>query len=179
MRRGRILSGSRGTRIQCSTMNPTRVPDRRRRALAGTGPAYPYQPCPRPSWKRFCSPPFEPTVRDGYVYARGADDNKAQHLASVKAAEHWFAAGGPPLNIRFLIEGEEEVSGRSLPDYVRANAARLRTDYLLIADGGFAAPGLPELVTGLRGLLYTEIEVTGPRVDLHSGIFGGVAPNPF
>ena len=133
-------------------------------------------PDPLDEWT---SPPFEPTVRDGYVYARGADDNKAQHLASVKAAEHWFAAGGPPVNIRFLIEGEEEVSGRSLPDYVRANASRLRTDYLLIADGGFAAPGLPELVTGLRGLLYTEIEVTGPRVDLHSGIFGGVAPNPF
>src|SRR2546421_557307 len=84
----------------------------------------------------------------------------------------WFAAGRPPLNVRFLIEGEEEVSGRSLPDYVRANADRLRTDYLLIADGNFAAPGLPELVTGLRGLLYTEIEVTGPRVDLHSGMFG-------
>jgi acetylornithine deacetylase/succinyl-diaminopimelate desuccinylase-like protein len=133
-------------------------------------------PDPLEEWT---SPPFRPTVRDGYVYARGADDNKAQFLASVKAVEHWFANGRPPLNVRFLIEGEEEVSGRSLPDYVRANAEKLRTDYLLIADGAFAAPGLPELVTGLRGLLYTEIEVTGPRVDLHSGLFGGVAPNPF
>ncbi len=133
-------------------------------------------PDPLDEWR---SPPFEPTVRDGFVYGRGADDNKAQHLASVLAATHWFAAGGPPLNLRFLIEGEEEVSGRSLPTYVRANAERLATDYLLIADGSFAAPGLPAIVTGLRGLLYTEIEVVGPQVDLHSGIFGGVAPNPF
>ena len=133
-------------------------------------------PDPLDEWE---SPPFEPTVRDGFVYGRGADDNKAQHLASVLAAEHWFASGGPPVNLRFLIEGEEEVSGRSLPTYIRANAERLTTDYLLIADGSFEAPGLPTVVTGLRGLLYTEIEVVGPRVDLHSGIFGGVAPNPF
>src|SRR5215467_9294240 len=133
-------------------------------------------PDPLDEWE---SPPFEPTVRDGFVYGRGADDNKAQHLASVLAAEHWFASGGPPVNLRFLIEGEEEVSGRSLPTYIRMNADRLATDYLLIADGSFEAPGLPTVVTGLRGLLYTEIEVVGPRVDLHSGIFGGVAPNPF
>lgn len=133
-------------------------------------------PDPLEQWQ---SPPFTPTVRDGFVYARGADDNKGQHMASVVAAEHWFASGGPPLNLRFLLEGEEEVGGRSLPEYVRAHAARLATDYLLIADGGFLAPGLPTLLTALRGLLYTEIEVVGPRVDLHSGIFGGVAPNPF
>jgi acetylornithine deacetylase/succinyl-diaminopimelate desuccinylase-like protein len=133
-------------------------------------------PDPLDEW---LSPPFEPTVRDGFVYARGADDNKAQHMASVVAAGHWFANGGPPVNLRFLIEGEEEISGRTLPDYVRANAAALATDYLLIADGGFVAPGLPALTTALRGLLYTEIEVSGARVDLHSGIYGGVAPNPF
>src|SRR5262245_21209817 len=133
-------------------------------------------PDPLDEWR---SPPFEPTVRDGFVYARGADDNKAQHLASVQAAGHWFATGGPPLNLRFLLEGEEEVAGRSLPTYVRANAGRLATDYLLIADGAFVAPGVPALLTGLRGLLYVEIEVVGPCVDLHSGIYGGVAPNPF
>jgi len=125
------------------------------------------------------TPPFEPTVRDGFVYARGADDNKSQHLASVLAARHWFAEGGPPVNLRFLIEGEEESGGRSLPELVRTSAGELTTDYLLIADGSFLAPGVPALVTGLRGMLYTEIEVVGPRVDLHSGIFGGVAPNPF
>ncbi|HEY4027226.1 MAG TPA: dipeptidase [Candidatus Dormibacteraeota bacterium] len=133
-------------------------------------------PDPLDEW---LTPPFQPTVRDGFVYARGADDNKAQHLAGVLAAEHWFALGGPPVNLRFLIEGEEEVGGRSLPELVRASAAELATDYFFIGDGGFVAPGLPALVTGLRGLLYTEIEVVGPRVDLHSGIFGGVAPNPF
>ena len=133
-------------------------------------------PDPLDEWQ---TGPFEPSVRDGFLYARGADDNKGQHMVSVKAAEHWLAAGGPPVNLRFLIEGEEEVSGRSLPDYVRANAGRLGTDYLFVADGTFTAPGLPNLLTGLRGLLYTQIEVTGPRADLHSGLFGGVAPNPF
>ena len=133
-------------------------------------------PDPLDEWR---TPPFEPTVRDGFVYGRGADDNKAQHLASVVAAEHWLAHGGPPVNLRFLIEGEEEVSGRSLAELVRGRSRELATDYLVIADGGFVAAGMPALVTGLRGLLYVEIEVVGPRVDLHSGIFGGVAPNPF
>jgi acetylornithine deacetylase/succinyl-diaminopimelate desuccinylase-like protein len=133
-------------------------------------------PDPIDEWR---TPPFAPTVRDGCVYARGADDNKGQHMASVLAAEHWFANGGPPVNLRFLIEGEEEVSSHVLPDYLRANAARLATDYLLVGDGSFLAPGQPALITALRGILYTEIEVVGPAVDLHSGVFGGVAPNPF
>jgi acetylornithine deacetylase/succinyl-diaminopimelate desuccinylase-like protein len=133
-------------------------------------------PDPLDEW---LTPPFEPTVRDGYVYGRGADDNKSQHLASVVAAGHWFAHGGPPINLRFLIEGEEEVSGRSLPELVRTRAGELATDYLLIGDGSFLAPGRPALVTALRGLIYVEIEVVGARVDLHSGIYGGVAPNPF
>ena len=133
-------------------------------------------PDPLDEWR---TPPFEPTVREGFVYGRGADDNKAQHLAGILAIDHWFASGGPPVNLRFLVEGEEEIGGRSLPDYVRANATDLAADYLIVADGSFVAPGQPVLVTGLRGLLYTEIEVVGPAVDLHSGIFGGVAPNPF
>jgi acetylornithine deacetylase/succinyl-diaminopimelate desuccinylase-like protein len=133
-------------------------------------------PDPLDEWR---TPPFEPTVRDGFVYGRGADDNKAQLLASILAIEHWSAHGGPPVNLRFLIEGEEESGGHSLPDYVRAHAADLAADYLMVADGSFAAPGQPALITGLRGMLYTEIEVVGPAVDLHSGIFGGVAPNPF
>lgn len=133
-------------------------------------------PDPEELWT---SPPFEPTVRDGFLFARGSDDNKGQIMASVVAAEHWFAVGGPPVNLRFLIEGEEEISGRALPRYIRENADRLKSDYVLVADGQFTAPGLPNLVTGLRGLLYTEIEVRGARADLHSGIYGGVAPNPF
>jgi acetylornithine deacetylase/succinyl-diaminopimelate desuccinylase-like protein len=132
-------------------------------------------PDPLEEW---VTPPFEPTVRDGRVYARGACDNKGQVLAGIKAAEHAFATGGPPLNLRFLIEGEEEISGPSLPHFLRENAARIPSDYVLIADGEFTAPGLPNLLTGLRGLLYTEIVAEGAAADLHSGIFGGVAPNP-
>jgi len=132
-------------------------------------------PDPLEEW---LTPPFEPTIRDGRVYARGACDNKGQILAGIKAAEHAFAGGGPPLNLRFLIEGEEEISGPSLPRFLRENAARIPADYVLIADGEFTAPGLPNLLTGLRGLLYTEIVAEGAAADLHSGIFGGVAPNP-
>ena len=133
-------------------------------------------PDPLDLWE---TPPFTPTVRNGAVYARGADDNKGQLFACVRAVECAFKTGGPPLNVRFLIEGEEEVGGRALPDFVRDNAARLPTDYLALFDGVFTAPGMPSLITGMRGLLYVEIEVTGPAVDLHSGLYGGAAPNPF
>lgn len=124
------------------------------------------------------SPPFEPTVRDGNVYARGADDNKGQLLAVLKAAEHLFATGKPPVNLRFLIEGEKEVTGRSLTSFVRQNADDLASDVVLICDGCFLAPDLPALRTALRGLLSVEIEVGGPGADVHAGIYGGIAPNP-
>ena len=132
-------------------------------------------PDPLEEWT---SPPFEPTVRDGLVYARGSADNKGNHFAALKAAEHWFAAGGPPVNLRFLIEGEEEISGVSLPRYIRANAERLATDYVLVWDGGFASDGVPSLTSALRGIVYTEVRATGAGTDLHSGGFGGIAPNP-
>jgi len=132
-------------------------------------------PDPLEEWE---SPPFEPTVRDGLVYARGAADNKGNHFAALKAAEHWFRAGGPPVNLRYLIEGEEEISGVSLPRYIRANAERLRTDYVLVWDGGFASDGVPSLTSALRGIVYTEIHATGAGTDLHSGGYGGAAPNP-
>jgi acetylornithine deacetylase/succinyl-diaminopimelate desuccinylase-like protein len=124
------------------------------------------------------SPPFQPTVRDGLVYARGSSDNKGNHMAALKAAEYAIAAGGPPVNLRFLLEGEEEITGPSLPRYVRENAGRLHTDHVLVWDGGFSPDGRPELVTGLRGILYVELIASGPAIDLHSGGFGGVAPNP-
>jgi len=128
--------------------------------------------------EEWVSSPFEPTVRDGMVYARGASDNKGNHMAALKAAEYALAAGGPPINLRFLLEGEEEISGNALPKYVRDNAPELATDYVLVWDGGFSADGRPELVTGLRGILYVELEASGPAVDLHSGVYGGNAPNP-
>jgi acetylornithine deacetylase/succinyl-diaminopimelate desuccinylase-like protein len=99
-------------------------------------------------------------------------------MAALKAAELALAAGGPPVNLRFLMEGEEEITGPSLPRYVRENADSLRTDHLLVWDGGFSPDGRPQLVTGLRGILYVELVARGPAVDLHSGAYGGVAPNP-
>src|SRR5215831_9854409 len=131
-------------------------------------------PDPIEEWE---TPPFEPTVRDGMVYARGSSDNKGNHIAALKAAEYALSAGGPPINLRFLLEGEEEISGQSLPRYIRDRASELTTDYVLVWDGGFAADGRPELVTGLRGILYVELVASGAPVDLHSG-YGGNAPNP-
>jgi len=132
-------------------------------------------PDPLDEWK---SPPFEPEVRNGHLYARGSADNKGNHMVTLKAVEHLFAAGGPPVNLRFLIEGEEEISGESLSRYVRANGSKLKTDAVLIWDGGFDEDNNPALATALRGILYVELHAQGPSVDLHSGMFGGVAPNP-
>ena len=132
-------------------------------------------PDPFDEWE---SPPFEPEVRKGRIYARGCADNKGNHLATVKAVEHLFAAGEPPINIRFIFEGEEEITGESLPRYLRANGAKLKTDAVLVWDGGFDEDENPTLATALRGLLYLELHASGAAVDLHSGIFGGVAPNP-
>lgn len=127
---------------------------------------------------QWISPPFEPTVRDGRVYARGSADNKGNHMAAIKAVEFARQAGGPPVNVRFLIEGEEEITGEALGHYVRENAGRLATDWVLVWDGGFGEDGSPSLTLGLRGILYVQLEATGPGIDLHSGTFGGVAPNP-
>jgi acetylornithine deacetylase/succinyl-diaminopimelate desuccinylase-like protein len=132
-------------------------------------------PDPLDEWH---SPPFEPEVRDGHLYARGAADNKGNHMVLVKAVEHLFAAGGPPVNVRFVIEGEEEISGESLPRYLRANGKKLKTDSVLVWDSGFDEYGHPTLATALRGLIYVELNAKGASVDLHSGVFGGVAPNP-
>jgi len=124
------------------------------------------------------SPPFEPQVRDGNLYARGAADNKGNHMSAIKAVQHLVGSGGLPINVRFLLEGEEEISGRSLPEYVRSSARDLPTDAVLIWDVGFDEAGRPSLATALRGLLYVELHARGPAVDVHSGTFGGVAPNP-
>ncbi|TMF35444.1 MAG: M20 family dipeptidase [Chloroflexi bacterium] len=137
---------------------------------------YDVQPVdPVEEWK---SPPFEPAIRGGHVYARGAADNKGNHLATVKAVEHLFASGGPPINLRFLIEGEEEITGPSLPQFLRERGSGLKSDAVLIWDSGMDEEGHPTLATALRGILYTELRAKGPAVDLHSGTFGGVAPNP-
>lgn len=137
---------------------------------------YDVQPAdPLEEWK---SPPFEPALRGGEIFARGAADNKGNHMATLKAVEHLFAAGGPPVNVRFLMEGEEEITGPSLPAYLRANGSKLKTDAVLVWDSNFDEDGYPTLATALRGLLYVELHASGPAVDLHSGVYGGLAPNP-
>jgi acetylornithine deacetylase/succinyl-diaminopimelate desuccinylase-like protein len=132
-------------------------------------------PDPLDEWK---SPAFEPEIRNGHLYARGSADNKGNHMATLKAVEHLMAAGGSPVNLRFLIEGEEESEGETLPRYLRANGPKLKTDAVLVWDGGFDENDHPTLCTALRGILYVELRAQGPAVDLHSGMYGGVAPNP-
>lgn len=125
------------------------------------------------------SPPFEPTERDGNLYARGATDDKGQMLTHLKAAEGWLqGAGGLPLNVKFLIEGEEEVGGASLERFVAENRDRLACDYAVISDTSQFAPGMPAITYGLKGLAYFELIVRGARSDLHSGAFGGAVANP-
>ncbi len=123
--------------------------------------------------------PFEPTLRDGNLYARGSADDKGQMYMHIKAVEALRALhnGKLPLNVKFLIEGEEEVGGASISKYVPANKEKLKADVALVSDTALYAEGIPTLCIGLRGLIYTEVECTGPARDLHSGLYGGAAPN--
>jgi acetylornithine deacetylase/succinyl-diaminopimelate desuccinylase-like protein len=124
------------------------------------------------------TPPFEPDIRDGNLYARGSSDDKGQMYMHVKAVEALRAVNGTlPVNVKFLIEGEEEVGGESVAKYVAENAAKLKADVALVSDTALYAEGIPTLCIGLRGLVYTEIEARGPARDLHSGLYGGAAPN--
>jgi acetylornithine deacetylase/succinyl-diaminopimelate desuccinylase-like protein len=126
------------------------------------------------------SPPFEPAIRNDNLYARGAVDDKGQTYLLVKAVEGFLRTEGKlPINIKFLLEGEEEVGGEHIEEYVAAQPERLKADAALICDTEMFAPELPTITTGLRGLVYTELEARGPAHDLHSGSYGGAAPNPF
>lgn len=125
------------------------------------------------------SPPFQPTVRDGKVYARGATDDKGQFLAHVKAVQTLLKTESKlPLNVKFLIEGEEEIGSRHLTPFLEANKELLSADVLVISDSAMYAPGQPSIVYGLRGLAYIQIDLKGADSDLHSGVFGGAVPNP-
>src|SRR5262249_40155785 len=125
------------------------------------------------------SPPFEPTIRDGNLYARGATDDKGQMFTHLKAAEAWLACTGKlPINIKFLIEGEEEVGGGGLAAYIAEHKDRLACDYAVISDTSQFAPGIPAITYGLKGLAYFELILRGADVDLHSGTFGGSVANP-
>jgi len=125
------------------------------------------------------SPPFEPTVRDGNLYARGATDDKGQMFTHLKAAEAWLkSTGSLPINVKFLIEGEEEVGGAALEKFVAENRETLRCDCAVISDTSQFGPGMPAITYGLKGLAYFELIVKGPDRDLHSGTFGGAVANP-
>src|SRR6202162_2542360 len=133
-------------------------------------------PDPLDLWQ---SPPFEPAVHDGNVYARGSADDKGQMYMHIKAVEALRAVNGTlPVNLKFLIEGEEEVGGASIATYVARNPAKLKADGALVSDTALYAEGLPTLCIGLRGLVYMEVEATGPARDLHSGLYGGARPHP-
>jgi acetylornithine deacetylase/succinyl-diaminopimelate desuccinylase-like protein len=126
------------------------------------------------------SPPFEPTERDGNLYGRGTCDDKGQVWAQIKALESLLSATGSlPINVRVILEGEEEVGGEGIADFVASKPADLKADFALVSDTELFAPGLPTLCVGLRGMIYTELEVRGAKTDLHSGMYGGAAPNPF
>ena len=139
-----------------------------------------YDVQPAEPLEEWVSPPFEPTERNNNIYARGAVDDKGQLWMEVKAFESLFKAnnGKFPLNIRVIFEGEEEVGGESIAEFVRKHGDRLKADFALVCDTELFAPNLPTLCVGLRGLVYTEIEAQGAAQDLHSGVYGGAAPNP-
>tara|TARA_R110000787_G_scaffold129264_2_gene241096 strand:- start:22093 stop:23481 length:1389 start_codon:yes stop_codon:yes gene_type:complete len=130
------------------------------------------------------SPPFEPVIKktelhpEGAIFARGSCDDKGQMYMHVKAMEYMTNTGQLPCNVKFMIEGEEEIGSESLGWFVERNQGKLANDIILISDTGMISPDVPSITTGLRGLSYVEVEVTGPNRDLHSGLYGGAVANP-
>ena len=123
--------------------------------------------------------PFEPVIKDGKIYARGATDDKGQMYVHIKSVESFFRVNGSlPVNVKFLIEGEEEIGSSNLYSFLKSNTDLLKCDAVLISDTSLWDEGVPTITYGLRGISYMEIEVTGPNRDLHSGTYGGAVPNP-
>lgn len=139
-----------------------------------------YDVQPADPYELWQSPPFEPVIKDGKIYARGACDDKGQAYMHVKAFETMMrdGQGGVPCNIKFMIEGEEEIGSNNLALFVQANKEKLQADVILLSDTGILANDVPSIEVGLRGLSYHEVEVTGPNRDLHSGLYGGAVQNP-
>jgi acetylornithine deacetylase/succinyl-diaminopimelate desuccinylase-like protein len=133
-------------------------------------------PDPLSEW---LSPPFEPTIRDGNLYARGATDDKGQMFTHIKSTEAWMATVGQlPVQLKFLIEGEEEVGSANLEPFIEQHAKRLACDCVVVSDTCQFGPGRPAITYGLRGISYYELRLSGPKQDLHSGTFGGAVANP-
>lgn len=137
-----------------------------------------YDVMPAEPLKLWKSAPFEPEVRDGHIWARGADDDKGQSFIQVKAFEYLVKNGLLTHNVKFIFEGEEEIGSPSLEAFCQDHREMLKADIILVSDTSMLGADLPSLTTGLRGLAYWEIEVTGPNRDLHSGHFGGAVANP-
>lgn len=125
------------------------------------------------------TPPFEPVIKNGKIYARGATDDKGQIFMHFKSVESFFKVNGSlPLNVKFIIEGEEETGSQSMQSFINNNAELLKCDAVMISDTALFDEGIPTLTYGLRGLSYMEVEVSGPKADLHSGTYGGAIGNP-
>ena len=124
------------------------------------------------------SPPFEPQIREGKIWARGADDDKGQGFMHAKAFEVLMKTGSLRVNVKFMLEGEEEIGSVHLGAFCETHKEMLKADIILVSDTGMIAPDIPSITVGLRGLAYWEVEVTGPNRDLHSGLFGGAVANP-
>lgn len=137
-----------------------------------------YDVQPEAPLEEWVSPPFEPTVRNGRIYARGSTDDKGQAFAHVRGVELLLSEGELPLNVKFILEGEEEVGSPSIVPYLKAHAEELKADVIVISDGSRFAKEVPTITYGIRGLSYVEIHVQGANRDLHSGSYGGAAPNP-
>jgi acetylornithine deacetylase/succinyl-diaminopimelate desuccinylase-like protein len=129
--------------------------------------------------EEWTNPPFEPVVKEGKIWARGATDDKGQMYVHIKSVEAFFKANGSlPVNVKFLLEGEEEIGSESIASFIKTKKDLLKCDAVVISDTSLFAKGVPTITYGLRGLAYLEVEVTGPNRDLHSGSFGGAVANP-
>lgn len=174
-----LASGATRAEVMPTAGNPVVYAERIVSASALTVLVYGHYdvmpPEPLELWK---SNPFEPEIRDGRVYARGADDDKGQAMIQVKGFETALQTGILNCNLKFILEGEEEIGSISLGDFCAANKELLAADVILVSDTSMVSEETPSLTTGLRGLSYWEVEVTGPNRDLHSGHFGGAVANP-
>ncbi|RDC66396.1 dipeptidase [Adhaeribacter pallidiroseus] len=137
-----------------------------------------YDVQPADPYELWHSPPFEPVIKENKIYARGACDDKGQLYMHIKAFELMMQQNQLPCNLKFMLEGEEEIGSNNLDIFVQQNKARLQADVIVISDTGIIANDVPSITSGLRGMSYVEVEVTGPNRDLHSGLYGGAVANP-
>lgn len=174
-----LSSGADHAEVMPTQGNPIVFAEKRVEGATRTVLVYAhYDVMPAEPLELWTTPPFEPVVRDGRIWARGADDDKGQAMIQVKAFEYLVRNNLLRHNVKFILEGEEEIGSPSLEAYLAQHRELLRADVILVSDTSMLGAELPSLTTGLRGLAYWQIEVTGPNRDLHSGHFGGAVANP-